>query len=189
MPTSPMPISRSTNLARPWLALTCLGVATLAAPLVASAQTMAPTIAAPTAQPMVHPAPHAMSMSHHVSYKMQRETLEQRISAMHAALKITPAEEGDWAKVADVMRRNDSDMQKMVADRQARVPHELSAVDDLKTYQSFTQAHVDGLKDLVASFETLYDAMPADQKIVADRVFAKFGRERVAMHHGMQAHS
>jgi hypothetical protein len=48
---------------------------------------------------------------------------------------------------------------------------------------------VDGLKDLVASFETLYADMPADQKMVADHVFAKFGRERVAMRHAVQAHS
>jgi len=128
-------------------------------------------------------------MTHHAAFKMQREALDQRISAMHAALKITPAEEADWTKVVDVMRRNESDMENMVADREARVPHELSAVDDLKTYQRFTQAHVDGLRDLVASFETLYAAMPADQKMVADRVFAKFGRERVAMHHAIQAHS
>jgi hypothetical protein len=172
---------------RPWLALTCLGAAALATPLTASAQTMsAPmTAAAPqtTAQPAAHP------MARRTAYRMQRETLEQRIGTMHAALKITPAEEADWAKVADVMRRNDSDMQKLVADRQAQVPHELSAVDDLKTYQSFTQAHVDGLKDLLTSFETLYAAMPADQKTVADRVFAKYGSARVATHHAMQAHS
>jgi hypothetical protein len=178
---------------RRWLAMTCLGAAIFAAPLVASAQMTtpmttpmaAPPMAAPTTQPMTH----TLSTAHHAAYRMQRETLDQRISTMHAALKITPAEEADWTKVADVMRRNEGDMEKMVADRQARVPHELSAVDDLKTYQSFTQAHVDGLKDLVASFETLYAAMPADQKMIADHVFAKYGRERVAMHHAMQAHS
>jgi len=174
---------------RPWLALTCLGAATLAAPMIASAQAMAAPMAAPAPQAMTQPASPPTAMAHHAAYKMQHETLDQSISTLHAALKITPAQEADWTKVADVMRRNDSEMQKLVADRQAQVPHDLSAVDDLKTYQSFTQAHVDGLKDLVASFETLYDAMPADQKRVADRVFAKFGRARVATHHAMQAHS
>jgi hypothetical protein len=174
---------------RSWLALTCLGVATLASPVVASAQTMAAPMAAPTTQPMAQPAPHKMSMTHRAAYRLQQETLDQRIRTLHAALKITPAEEADWTKVADIMRRNESDMQKLVADRRARVPHELSAVDDLKTYQSFAQAHVDGLKDLVASFETLYDSMPADQKMVADHVCAKYGRERVALHQAVQAHS
>jgi hypothetical protein len=128
-------------------------------------------------------------MARRAAYSARRETLDQRISTLHAALKITPAQEADWAKVAEVMRRNDSDMQKLVADRETRVPHQLSAVDDLKTYQSFTQAHVDGLKDLVVSFETLYAAMPDDQKILADHVFAKYGRARVAIHGPTQAHS
>jgi hypothetical protein len=167
--------------ARRWLALTCLGAATVAAPLVASAQ----TTTAPAAQTMTQPAPHPMATAHRAAYRMQRETLDQRIATLHKALKITPAEEEDWAKVADVMRR----MEKMVADRKAQVPHDLSAVDDLKTYQSFTQAHVDGLKDLIASFETLYAAMPSDQKMVADHVFARFGRAQVSMYHGAQAHS
>jgi hypothetical protein len=176
-----MPTPKSVTTGRRWLALTFVGAATFSAPVMASAQT--------TVTPMTQPPARAMSMTHHAAYTMRRETLDQRINAMHAALKITPAEEADWSKVVDVMRRNDSEMQKLVADRQARVPHELSAVDDLKTYQAFTQAHVDGLKDLVASFETLYVAMPDDQKMIADHVFAKFGRERVAMRHAVQAHS
>ncbi len=176
MPT-PMPVTTACR----GLALTFLGAAALAAPLTASAQT--------AATPMTQPPAHTRPMTHRAAYTMRRETLDERISTMHAALKITPAEDADWNKVADVMRRNDSDMQKLVADRQAEVPHELSAVDDLKTYQKFTQAHVDGLKDLVASFATLYDTMPAEQKMIADHVFAKFGRERLAMHHSFQAHS
>jgi hypothetical protein len=184
-----MPTLMPTTTVRRWLALTCLAAATFATPVIASAQTMTTPAAEPMTQPMMQPSAHKISTTHRAAYRMRAETLDQRIETLHAALKITPAEEADWSKVADVMRRNESDMQKMVADRQARVPHELSAVDDLKTYQGFTQAHVDGLKDLVASFETLYAEMPADQKRVADHVFAKFGRERVAMHHGVQAHS
>ena len=50
-------------------------------------------------------------------------------------------------------------------------PQNMSAVEDLKTYQKFAQAHVDGLKNLIASFDTLYSAMPAAQKKIADTVF------------------
>ncbi len=184
-----MPTLMLTAIARPCLALMCLGAAAFAAPLVASAQMTTAPMAAPTTQPMTQPAPHLRATTHHIAYGMASETLDQRISSMHAALKITPAEEADWMKVVDVMRRNESDMQKMVADRKAEGSQNLNAVDDLKTYQSFSQAHVDGLKDLVASFETLYADMPADQKLVADHVFAKYGRERTAMRHAMQAHS
>ena len=43
-------------------------------------------------------------------------------------------------------------------------PQDMTAVDDLKSYQKYAQAHVDGLKNLIASFATLYDALPDDQK-------------------------
>ena len=59
----------------------------------------------------------------------------------------------------------------------------MTAVDDLKTYQEFAQAHVDGLKNLTSAFSSLYDAMPDGQKKVADRVFQTNGRNRVASRH------
>jgi len=172
-----MPAPVSTATACRWLAMSCLGLTTLAAPMAASAQA--------TQAPMVS----GVSMAHHTAYRgygMRRETLDQRIGNLHAELKITPAEEADWAKVAEVMRRNDSDMQKLVADRKAMGPHELSAVEDLKTYQKFNQAHVDDLKDLIASFETLYTAMPEDQRSIADHLFAKYGRDKAPIHGGAQ---
>jgi hypothetical protein len=174
-----MPAPLSTSTARRWLAISGLTLTTLAAPLTASAQApVAPTVSRVS---MSHPAAYR-------AYGLRRETLDQRIASLHAALRITPGQEADWSKVADVMRRNDSDMQKLVADRKALGSQELSAVDDLKTYQKFTQAHVDGLKDLIVSFETLYSAMPQDQRSIADHVFAKYGRDKAPRHSGAQAH-
>ncbi len=103
------------------------------------------------------------------------ETVEQRIDSLHAALKITASEEPAWKEIATAMRENASAMEKLVADRAAIDPKEMTAVDNLKSYQAFTQAHVDGLKNLIASFDTLYSAMPDAQKKIADHVFATFG--------------
>ncbi len=99
------------------------------------------------------------------------ETVEQRITALHAALKITPEQESKWNGVAQAMRENAAAMDKLVASSRATPPQSLSAVEDLKTYQKFAQAHVDGLKNLTSSFSTLYDAMPDPQKKIADAVF------------------
>ena len=122
------------------------------------------------------------SAQHHVasneSKQLQRETVDQRIQTLHTDLAITPAEEADWQVVASVMRRNESNIRKMVEDRKQAPIQDISAVDDLVIYQKFNQAHVDGLKDLIASFQTLYQSMPDSQKVVADRVFRGFGRER-----------
>jgi hypothetical protein len=99
------------------------------------------------------------------------ETVEQRITALHAALKITPDQEPKWNGVAQSMRENAATMDKLVASSRTTPPQNMSAVDDLKTYQKFAQAHVDGLKNLISSFSTLYDSMPDPQKKIADTVF------------------
>jgi len=104
------------------------------------------------------------------------ETVEQRITALHAALKITPAEDAQWNAVAQAMRENAAAMDKLVAANRTTPPQNMTAVQDLQTYQQFAQAHVDGLKNLTAAFSTLYDAMPDAQKKVADQVFLTSGR-------------
>jgi hypothetical protein len=101
----------------------------------------------------------------------QRGTVEQRITALHAALKITPDQEAKWNGVAQSMRENAKVMDSLVASNRTTPPQNLSAVDDLKTYQKFAQAHADGLKNLISSFSTLYDSMPDPQKKIADTVF------------------
>ena len=111
------------------------------------------------------------------------ETVEQRISSLHTALKITPDEDAKWNAVAQSMRENASAMDKLVAERTAEAPQTMTALDDLNSYQKFAQAHVDGLKNLIASFSTLYNAMPDPQKKVADQVFGNF------RHQGARAHS
>jgi len=102
------------------------------------------------------------------------ETVEQRISTLKVALKITPDEETKWKAVADAMRQNAGMMEKMVQDKQAKMAN-MTAVDDLKTYEDFTQTHLDGLKNLTSAFESLYDSMPDAQKKNADQVFMNFG--------------
>jgi protein CpxP len=110
------------------------------------------------------------------------ETVEQRITELHAALKITPDEESKWNGVAQVMRENAAAMQKLTAERAAQAPQSVTAVDDLKAYKKFAQAHVVGLNNLTSSFDTLYDSMPDPQKKVADKVFQSFGHEGAASH-------
>ena len=55
----------------------------------------------------------------------------------------------------------------------------VTAVEDLQTYQQFAQAHVDGLKNLIAAFQTLYASMPDQQRKLADDVFRNY-RQRDA---------
>src|SRR6185437_254068 len=105
------------------------------------------------------------------------ETVEQRITNLHTALKITSEQETKWNGVAQAMRENAANMDKLVAANRTNPPQNMTAVEDLTTYQKFAQAHVDGLKNLNSAFTTLYDAMPDAQKKVADQVFNTAGRE------------
>jgi hypothetical protein len=101
------------------------------------------------------------------------QTVEQRIAMLKSALKITPELEPKWDKVAAAMRENAASMDRLVREKQAKA-QSITAVDDLKTYRDFTQAHLDGLKKLTSAFESLYDSMSADQKKNADQVFHNF---------------
>jgi len=107
------------------------------------------------------------------------ETVEQRITALKAALKVTPDQESKWDGVAKAMRENAAAMDKLVQEKKGKMAN-MNAVDDLKTYQEFSQVRLDGLKNLISSFKTLYDSMPADQKKNADHVFDSYGPPKSA---------
>jgi len=102
--------------------------------------------------------------------------VEKHIKALHATLKITPAEEAQWADVAQTMRGNAVELDKAIDTREAIVGS-ATAVENLNAYGEIAQAHVDSVKKLSAAFAPLYASMSDDQKKVADEVFAQRGHE------------
>jgi len=102
------------------------------------------------------------------------ETVEQRISTLKTALKITPDQEGKWNAVASAMRDNASMMEKVIKEKRDKMAS-MNAVEDLKTYEDITKAHLDGLKNLSSAFKSLYDTMTPEQKKNADKVFDSYG--------------
>ena len=70
--------------------------------------------------------------------------------------------------------RLDAIMDKLVQEKKPQMAN-MTAVEDLKTYEDFTKAHLDGMKNLRSSFESLYSAMPDAQKKNADKVFQSYG--------------
>jgi periplasmic protein CpxP/Spy len=102
------------------------------------------------------------------------ETVDQRIASLKTSLKITPDQESKWKDVAQAMKDNASAMDKLVQEKKPQMAN-MTAVEDLKTYEEFTKAHLDGMKNLRSSFESLYSAMPDGQKKNADKVFQSYG--------------
>jgi hypothetical protein len=198
------PIALAAPLARAMAVAALMGATVLAGPLPAAraasadtaplqfAQTTTP--AAPAMSPATAPATPAASpaapanqaapqtQSGDTTAETKPETVDERITALHAALQITPQEESKWDRVAQVMRDNAAAMQKLMTERDSQAGN-ITAVQDLQEYEKFAQAHVTGLRKLTASFETLYKAMPAAQKKVADGVFQNFGHHPAAAAH------
>jgi periplasmic protein CpxP/Spy len=98
------------------------------------------------------------------------ETVEDRIKSLHSELKITPAEEAKWSKVADAMRSNAKAIDTLLEQRHENAGKE-TAVDNLRSWSELAQAHADGSKALLDAFESLYADMPDAQKKVADDAF------------------
>ena len=97
--------------------------------------------------------------------------VEQHITALHAQLKITAAEESQWKEVAETMRQNAKDLDRAI-DRRDATAASATAIDDLNSYADIAQAHANGVKKLASAFAGLYSAMSDDQKKQADEVFS-----------------
>ncbi len=102
--------------------------------------------------------------------KTAPDRIEARIKSLHEQLKITPAQESQWAAVAQAMRDSAHQMQTLIQQRAQNVKT-MTAIDDLHSYQAIAQAHLEGLNKLVPAFETLYASMSDAQKKNADSVF------------------
>jgi hypothetical protein len=163
-----MRITDNTWHARKVFTLPALTAAAFAAALVAA------PVAAQAQSSTDDTTSSGSAMSQHESRaEMHADTIDQRVASLHEQLKITPAEETDWKDVAQTMRDNAAAMEKLASEKQAQSGQGMTAVEDLQTYGEFAQEHVDHLKKLTSAFETLYNAMPEQQKKLADQVFAR----------------
>jgi len=97
-------------------------------------------------------------------------SIDSHITALHDELKITPAEEPQWAKVADAMRANAQNIDALLEKRHNDANTE-TAVDNLRSWNELAQAHADGSKALLDAFAPLYADMPDAQKKIADDAF------------------
>jgi protein CpxP len=103
-----------------------MGATILSSPLTAMAADSA-TSASP------QPAQVTMSKSQAAAPTPEatRETVEQRITILHASLKITANEETSWNGVVKAMRENAAAMDKLVAEKSAGNPASTTGVEDL----------------------------------------------------------
>ena len=117
------------------------------------------------------PAAEASPMAGHpVAGKNAEERVEGRIKELHAQLRITPAEKPQWNEFARVMRENARDMDQAFMQRAQQFPT-MNAVQNMQSYEQIAEEHAKRVQKLVPAFQKLYDAMPDQQKRLADQVF------------------
>ncbi len=97
--------------------------------------------------------------------------VESHIKEMHASLKITAAQETQWAGVAQTMRENARDLDAAIDKREA-ASGTATAIDNLNSYADVAQTHADGVKKLATAFTGLYASLSDEQKQEADEEFA-----------------
>jgi hypothetical protein len=98
------------------------------------------------------------------------DPIAARTNYLHERLRITPAQEPLWAKVAQVMRENAKAVAPLIKERFQSAQHG-NAIDSLNSYEKLGEAQLDGLKKFVAAFEALYNSLSAEQKKIADSIF------------------
>jgi len=161
------PVATTAPLVRSVAIAALMGATMLASPLTAARANTTTNAAIQLAQAAAPQNPAAAGAT-----ETKGQTVEQRIKDLHAALKITHDQDSKWNEIAQDMRENAAAMDKLTAANRTTPSKNLTAVEDLRMYQKFAQAHVDGLKNLISSFDKLYAGMPDAQKKIADEVFS-----------------
>ena len=124
----------------------------------ALAQAAAPAAPPPAAQPARPPRPAREYRSH----------VEGRIAFLKAELKITPAQEADFAKVAQVLRQNDRDRRQRFQEMRAQRDQPHNALQRLEVRARFAAVQAQQTDRYLAAFRPLYDSLSPDQKKAAD---------------------
>jgi len=143
--------------------------AVLALPGAAAAQSQAPASASPGMEKPAA-APASPLAGHPVGGKTAEERVEQRIKELYSQLRISPAERPQWDQFAQVMRDNARDMDR-VYDQHTEQFRSMTALQNMQSYEQLATQHAQNLQKLVPAFQDLYNAMPDQQKQLADQVF------------------
>lgn len=100
------------------------------------------------------------------------EWIQRKVAKLHDKLLITPEQETAWTKVATAIQENSLTMKALI-DKYTKDSAQLTALDSIRMHGDMAEQHAKGQRMLVTAFEALYNMMPAEQKAVADNVFAR----------------
>ncbi len=140
----------------------------------AFAQSAPPASSAPAQAPMAKPDHPHWSASRHI---------EGRIAFLKAELGITPQQQAQWDKLAQVMRDNAKELDANFAQMRVQAGTEThNAVQRLETQGRFAALKAQQSTRFLAAFRPLYDNLSEQQKQAADQLFASHRHHRHGFH-------
>jgi hypothetical protein len=105
------------------------------------------------------------------------DAVEQRISDLHAQLKITDAQSSQWDAFAQTMRDNAMKTAQAFHDRSQKLSS-MNADEAMKSYAQLAQNHADNMQKLSSAWSALYAVLSADQKQTADAMYRNQSAKR-----------
>jgi protein CpxP len=143
------------------------------APSGALAQANAPAYP-PAAAPATAPgAPAQPALHQHRQFSASRH-IEGKLAYMKAELQITPAQQAQWDKVAQVMRDNAKETDATFAQLRSQdgTKQPQNAVQRLEAHGRFSALRAKQSDRLLAAFRPLYDGLSDQQKQTADHLMS-----------------
>src|SRR5208282_701196 len=136
------------------------------------AQSVPPAATAPAQAPMAKPDHPHWSASRHI---------EGRIAFLKAEFAITPQQQAQWDKLAQVMRDNAKELDANFAQMRAQAGTETrNAVQRLDAQGRFAALKVQQSTRFLAAFRPFYDSLSDQQKKTADELMVPHRHH----HHG-----
>lgn len=104
--------------------------------------------------------------------------IEGRIAFMQTELKITPAQQAHWERVAQAMRANAAQMDQTAQQMRAQRGQPSNAAERAERRAQMAEQRAASAKTFAAAFKPLYDSFSDDQKKSADELFERRGPGR-----------
>lgn len=107
-------------------------------------------------------------MGHGMMGGMHAKHIEGRLAFLKAEIKITPAQEAQWTKFADVVRTTAKNAQ--ASSPMASKP--ATASERLAAYEKHLATRLETVRAVRAAFDPLYKGLSDEQKKIADELMA-----------------
>ncbi|HET6183866.1 MAG TPA: Spy/CpxP family protein refolding chaperone [Acetobacteraceae bacterium] len=113
------------------------------------------------------------------------QRVKQHIARLHAQLQITPQQEQQWNRFAQIMWDNAHDMRTALMQREASL-RSMNAAQDMDSYAHLAEVHAADMQRLSAAFHDLYASMTPAQQQNASRLFTQDAERHIARRHNQQ---